>query len=53
MSADQFDQNAIERIISDADDKPVFVAANIKDNPVVTHKIDVGSEGSLYILAEA
>jgi hypothetical protein len=39
MGTDEFDEHAPERK-RDVDDQPVFVAAKIKDDPIVAHEID-------------
>ena len=50
--ADEFDQDAAERV-RDVDDQPIFVAAEIEDDAVVTEEIDGRAELSLDVARTA
>jgi hypothetical protein len=49
MRTNEFDQHAIERRIRDVHDQSVFVARDVKYDPIVSHKIHGISEHFLYI----
>jgi hypothetical protein len=48
VRSNELDQHTFKRI-GDTHHEAVLIAANIEDNPVVSHKVDLGSEGGLYV----
>jgi hypothetical protein len=48
LGTDELHEHAAERKRY-VDHQPVFVAAEIKDGPIVAHKIDSASELALYL----
>jgi len=48
MGTDELDQYTAERE-GDVDHQPVFVATEIKDDPVVAHEVDSVAELAFYL----